>query len=359
MINDPQYSSQTKEKLSAAEGREIIKKCFHNNYAYFVAMNNQIKKLSHHLKFLSKKKQEYLSSIHQTDSKGTLGLSFSGKLLDCLSRDITRNEIMICEGDSAGATAKSARDKYTQAIMPVKGKILNVQRTTLRRALNSETIKNLIMTIGTRFGKDYNYESLRYGKIILMTDADEDGKQIQALLIALFYKYLPDLIKKGHLKIVKAPLFKLEENKKFHFFFNRKDLEKYLLLKNDYSTTFISYFQNLGLKQENELSLSILESIVNQKIDSKTNKQISETLSKKYRIPCQIRFGHSNCFVKIGHDSMKRYIFYRSYQLIDIFRLRYLDNRTDLFKDIFNSINLNKKSIVRYKGLGQMDFNEL
>lgn len=227
-LSNPQFEGQTKAKLGSSEMRGIVDTFVSEHLATFLEENPKAAKTimdkcesARRAREASKKARDLSRNKNSILSNTTL----PGKLAECQSTDITENEIFIVEGDSAGGSAKLGRDNRTQAILPIRGKILNVEKARMAKVLSSDEIKALITAFGTGIGEDFNIDNLRYGKIILMTDADVDGAHIDTLLLTFLYRYLRPLIDNGNVYIAQPPLFKVTQGKKERYVYNEKELK--------------------------------------------------------------------------------------------------------------------------------------
>ena len=215
-LRDPQFEGQTKTKLGNTEMNQVVSSAVSQGLGEFLEENptparSIVKKASAALKA----REAARKARDATRRKGVLdSFSMPGKLADCSSKNAEDSELFIVEGDSAGGSAKQARDRKYQAILPLRGKILNVEKVGQHRALSSDTISSLITAIGTNFGEDFDAEKARYHRIVIMTDADVDGAHIQILLLTFFYRYMPELINRGYIYIAQPPLYGIKEGKK-------------------------------------------------------------------------------------------------------------------------------------------------
>jgi DNA gyrase subunit B len=229
-LTDPQFEGQTKAKLGNPEARTAVDQVFGENFSIWLEENPKEAEIIIGKCLLAAQARQ--AAKHARDTvlrKGVLdGFALPGKLADCSSKKPERSEIYIVEGDSAGGSAKQGRDRETQAILPLRGKILNVERARLDKMLANNEVKSLIIALGTNIGEQFEIENLRYGKVIIMTDADVDGAHIRTLLLTLFYRHFPELITQGHVFIAQPPLYSLKKGKETHWAFNEAEREKIL-----------------------------------------------------------------------------------------------------------------------------------
>ena len=226
-IEDPQFEGQTKQKLGNSEARGAVDSVVSKQLEIYLEQNPTVAKLTVEKSVMAQRAREAARKARElTRRKSALdGMSLPGKLADCSDKDPTKCEIYIVEGDSAGGSAKTARDRATQAILPLRGKILNVEKARLDRIYGNAEIKAMITAFGTGIHEDFDISKLRYHKIIIMTDADVDGAHISTLLLTFLYRFMPDLIKEGYVYLAQPPLYKLEKNKKVWYAYSDEELE--------------------------------------------------------------------------------------------------------------------------------------
>lgn len=227
-IGEPQFEGQTKTKLGNSEARGAVETVFGEQLTYFLEQNPNVGKMIIQKGLMAARARDAARKARDlTRRKSVLeGNALPGKLADCSEKDASKCEIYIVEGDSAGGSAKGARSPKTQAILPLRGKILNVEKTRLDKMLENQEIRNMITAFGAGISDDFDISKVRYGKIILMTDADVDGAHIRTLLLTFLYRYYRELIEHDHVYIAQPPLYLIEKNKKKHYAFNDKELEK-------------------------------------------------------------------------------------------------------------------------------------
>ena len=254
-IEDPQFEGQTKQKLGNSEARGAVDSIVTEQLTIFLEMNPAVAKSICEKSILAQRAREAARKARDLTRRKTAldGLSLPGKLADCSDRDPQNCEIYIVEGDSAGGSAKTARSRATQAILPLRGKILNVEKARLDKIYANAEIKAMITAFGTGIHEDFDISKLRYNKIILMTDADVDGAHISTLLLTFIYRFMPDLIKEGHVYLAKPPLYKLEKNKKVWYAYSDEELDKILQEVGRDQNNKIQRYKGLGEMDADQL----------------------------------------------------------------------------------------------------------
>mgnify|MGYP002509687262 FL=1 len=229
-IEDPQFEGQTKQKLGNSEARGAVDNIVSEQLTYFLEQNPTIAKIICEKSILAQRARDAARKARELTRRKTAleGMSLPGKLADCSDKDPSNCEIYIVEGDSAGGSAKTARSRNTQAILPLRGKILNVEKARLDKIYANAEIKAMITAFGTGIHEDFDISKLRYHKIIIMTDADVDGAHIATLLLTFLYRFMPDLIKEGYVYLAQPPLYKLEKNKKVWYAYSDEELDSIL-----------------------------------------------------------------------------------------------------------------------------------
>mgnify|MGYP005749034777 CR=1 FL=1 len=247
-IPDPQFEGQTKTKLGNSEARTITDSLFSEHFARFLSENPTVaKKIVEKGLMASRAREAAKKARELTRRKSALEVSsLPGKLADCSSKDATISEIYIVEGDSAGGSAKQGRDRHFQAILPLRGKIINVEKARLDKILANNEIRAIITALGTGIGDDFNIEKARYHKIIIMTDADVDGAHIRTLILTFFYRYMRPIIEKGYIYIAQPPLYKVQQGRDIQYAYNDKELDTILSEIPDKAKPGIQRYKGLG-----------------------------------------------------------------------------------------------------------------
>ena len=227
-LREIQFEGQTKAKLGSQEARGAVEEVFNVAFGAFLEENpDDARSIVSKVILALKARKAAKAAKDSVLRKGVLeGMTLPGKLADCQTRDASESEVFIVEGDSAGGTAKAGRDRRTQAILPLRGKILNIERARLDRMLGSEQIKNLVLALGTAIGDTFDITKLRYHKVIIATDADVDGAHIRTLILTLFYRYFRPLLEGGFIYIAQPPLYKVKQGKEVHYFYSEEEKTK-------------------------------------------------------------------------------------------------------------------------------------
>ena len=254
-IEDPQFEGQTKQKLGNSEARTAVDSVVSEQLTYFLEQNPGVAKIICEKAVLAQRAREAARQARETTRRKTVldVAALPGKLSDCSDNDPKKCEIFIVEGDSAGGSAKKARVRATQAILPLRGKILNVEKARLDRIMQNEEIRSMITAFGTGIYDEFDISKLRYDKIIIMTDADVDGAHIDTLMLTFFYRFMPELIKEGHVYLAMPPLYQVTRNKKNYYAYSDAELDKILTEIGRDNQNKIQRYKGLGEMDASQL----------------------------------------------------------------------------------------------------------
>ena len=254
-IGEPQFEGQTKQKLGNAEARGAVAAILTDGLTFFLEQNPKVAKLILEKSVMAARARDAARKARETTRRKNAldSNSLPGKLADCSDRDPKNCEIYIVEGNSAGGSAKNARSRQTQAILPLRGKILNVEKARLDRILGNAEIKAMITAFGTGIHEDFDISKLRYDKIIIMTDADVDGAHIRTLMLTFFFRFMPQLIEQGHVYIAQPPLFRVEKKKELHYAYSDPQLAKILNKVGRGDDVIVQRYKGLGEMDADQL----------------------------------------------------------------------------------------------------------
>ena len=254
-LADPQFEGQTKQKLGNSEARGAVDAVVSEKLTYFLEQNPAVAKIIVEKAVLAQRARDAARKARELTRRKTAleGMSLPGKLADCSDKNPENCEIFIVEGDSAGGSAKTARDRATQAILPLRGKILNVEKARQDKILGNEEIRAMITAFGTGISEDFDLSKLRYNKIIIMTDADVDGAHISTLMLTFLYRFMPELIKQGHVYLAQPPLYKIEKNKNVWYAYSDEQLNNIMVQIGRDSNNKVQRYKGLGEMDADQL----------------------------------------------------------------------------------------------------------
>ena len=284
-IENPQFEGQTKQKLGNSEAKGAVNSVLSSQLEIYLEQNTNVAKMTIETSVLAQRAREAARKARDlTRRKSALdSTSLPGKLADCSDKNPENCEIYIVEGDSAGGSAKTARDRATQAILPLRGKILNVEKARLDKIYGNAEIKAMITAFGTGIHDDFDISKLRYHKIIIMTDADVDGAHISTLLLTFLYRFMPDLIKEGYVYLAQPPLFKLEKNKKVWYAYSDEELAQILNEVGRDSNNKIQRYKGLGEMDADQLWETTMDPehrvLLRVKMDEETSSELDLTFT--------------------------------------------------------------------------------
>ena len=254
-ISEPQFEGQPKQKLGNSEARGAVESVVSEQLTYFLEQNPSVARMICDKAVLAQRARDAARKARDLTRRKTAleRTTLPGKLADCSAKDPKNCEIYIVEGDSAGGSAKTARNRATQAILPLRGKILNVEKSRLDKILVNNEIKAMITAFGTGIGEDFDITQLRYDKIVIMTDADVDGAHIATLMLTFLYRFMPELIRQGHVYLAQPPLYKIEKNKKIYYAYDDNELNKILTEIGRDGNNKIQRYKGLGEMDADQL----------------------------------------------------------------------------------------------------------